>query len=84
MKLLSLVLAAALGVAGCASLNDGDPRTQLERNLDVPVELAGTIHPARLAQLKFILDSDDIYTQYEQEKYRRLILSGAPGLTLTF
>ena len=68
-------------LAGCG-VSANDPRTQLERNLDIPVELAGQIHPARLAYLKDVMESDDIYTQGEQQKIRELVLSGRGGFLI--
>ena len=76
-----LMTGGLLLLAAC-SIGSDDPRTQLERNLNIPVELAGEIHPARLAYLKDVMESDDIYTQSEQEQIRRLVLSGRGGFLI--
>ena len=71
-------------LAACALPASNDPRTQLELNLDIPVELAGELLPSRLAYLKFVEENDDLFTDAEQRKIRKQVLSGSRGLTLTF
>jgi len=80
----TIAVLATLALSACAALDTNDPRTQLELNLDIPVALAGKIHPARLAYLKNVEESDDVFTDHEQAKIRRQVLSGNGGFLITF
>ncbi|MEM8788610.1 MAG: hypothetical protein AAGE76_10135 [Pseudomonadota bacterium] len=71
-----------LGLAGSllAACDDGDGRTQLERNLGVPAGAGGALSVNQLAQLKNIRETSSFSNAEQRRRERQFLQTGGGGI----